>query len=435
MSLSIVSNQAAQVANQQLNRIGDQVNEQAEQLASGLRVNSAQDDVAASAISSRLEAEVSGLEQANRNAEQAGSLLQIADGAFNNTENQLQRAQQLAVQAGSDNVSDDEREFLDQEFQSILSEIDRLSEDTEFSGRQLVSGSINATGTANLASAPAASVTMDDFGAMGVTFSGSDADMPSLTVSSVTLQAVNTGTTALTTGGDTGQVSLNATFQGITTADGAMTSFTGSVTGQNVSVTGTNVMLTEAATVVASPSMDNGTGAGSFSVMFSSGDTLTMTASFGTGAANAATVSGGTVSFTGAEVEMLNFAVGTGTDETADQIEVSVGSINTTALGLDGTDLLSRSSAEQTNGAIDTALDTLANRRSDVAAAQNRLDAAQNNVDAAVQNQSAANSSLIELNVADASTEFSQNQVRFQAASSTLTQAQQLPQNLLGLFQ
>jgi flagellin len=194
-------------------------------------------------------------------------------------------------------------------------------------------------------------------------------------------------------------------------------------------------MLTEAATVVASPSMDNGTGAGSFSVMFSSGDTLTMTASFGTGTANAATVSGGTVSFTGAEVEMLNFAVGTGTDETADQIEVSVGSINTTALGLDGTDLLSRSSAEQTNGAIDTALDTLANRRSDVAAAQNRLDAAQNNVDAAVQNQSAANSSLIELNVADASTEFSQNQVRFQAASSTLTQAQQLPQNLLGLFQ
>jgi flagellin len=132
---------------------------------------------------------------------------------------------------------------------------------------------------------------------------------------------------------------------------------------------------------------------------------------------------------------MLNFAVGTGTEENADQIEVSIGSVNTTALGLDDTDLTSRTNAEQANNAIDTALDTLASRRSEVAAAQNRLDAATENINTSIQNQDAANSSLIELNVADASTEFSQTQVRFQAASSTLTQAQQLPQNLLGLFQ
>ena len=447
MSLSVVSNPAANQANTQLNRLSSSIEQKSEQLASGLRVVTAQDDVAASAISSRLEAEVSGLEQAARNAEQADSLLQIADGAFNNTEQRLARAQQLAVQAGSDNVAEAERSFLDQEFQAIKDELDRLANDTEFSGRQLVNGAVDATSAgASLTNGGAGSFSLntDNFGAMGVTFAGSQDDSPSLSLTSGVSFSVSASGVSTTGTGGTFSATLMASFSSVMTLDAGTTNFTGTVSSVGVSVAGTtaanmasSIQLTNGTTLLASATGTNGQG--SFSVMLgNSTNVLSTTTSISAGPGSTTfmqTISTGTVSYTGNEFEMLNFAVGTGTEANADQIEVSVGSIDTRALGLQGTDLLTRSNAEQANGAIDTALDTLASRRSEVAAAQNRLDAAMENVDTSIQNQDAANSSLIELNVADASTDFSQEQVRFQAASSTLTQAQQLPQNLLGLFQ
>ncbi|SDF92894.1 flagellin [Limimonas halophila] len=429
MSLSIVSNAPAAQANQQLNRLSDSLQNQSEVLSSGLRVNEAQDDVASSAISSRLEAEVSGLEQANRNAEQAGSLLQIADGAFSNTESLLQRGQQLAVQAGSDNISDPQREFLDSEFQAIQDEINRLAEDTTFSGSQLVSGNINATNTSG-----GTVVGTGAFGAMGVTFSGSDQANPTFMISSAMITANATGTSLTGISGGTGTLAmLSFMVTGVTTADGNTTNFSGMLTNVMVqadTATPANVQLTMAQTIIAGPTGQDGMG--SFSVMLGTGTTIAMT-DLSSATTGVDTLTGAT--FTGSDTTMLNFAVGTGTDANADQIEVTIGSIDTRSLGIDGTSLDTRTNAEQANQAIDNALQTLNQRRSEVAASQNRLDAAQDNISSAINNQSAANSSLIEANVAQASTEFSQTQVRFQAASSTLTQAQQLPQNLLGLFQ
>ncbi|MHA1566752.1 MAG: flagellin, partial [Alphaproteobacteria bacterium] len=118
-------------------------------LSSGQRVVSAKDDAAALAIGSRLASEVAAMTQAGVNAGQAGSMLQIADGAMARANEILQRMKSLAVQAASGQLSNTERTILDTEYQALKSEIDRIGQDTEFNGTKLLSGgqSITAEGT------------------------------------------------------------------------------------------------------------------------------------------------------------------------------------------------------------------------------------------------------------------------------------------------
>src|SRR3546814_365046 len=109
-----------------------------------MRISDWSSDVCSSdlAIGSRLNAEVAALKQASVNAGQAVSMLQIADGAMSKVQDILVRMKTLAVQAGSGQLSGTERGMLDTEYQSLVSEIDRISSDTEFNGNQLVNGSI-----------------------------------------------------------------------------------------------------------------------------------------------------------------------------------------------------------------------------------------------------------------------------------------------------
>jgi flagellin len=132
---------------------------------------------------------------------------------------------------------------------------------------------------------------------------------------------------------------------------------------------------------------------------------------------------------------MTTFKIGTGVDPTADEISVQISSVSTTSLGLNNTDITSQNNADAANGAVRAAIDALQGARSQVGAAQNRLDFAEENVSLARENQEAARSELEDLNVARAITDFSQEQLLVQAGTSTLSQANNLPQNLLQLFQ
>jgi flagellin len=140
------------------------------------------------------------------------------------------------------------------------------------------------------------------------------------------------------------------------------------------------------------------------------------------------------VVLTGQEVMNFNFKVGTGTTATEDEISVDIGGISTTALGLDNASIDSKANADNASDAVSNAIDALQAKRSDVGAAQNRLDFAAQNVELTRENQEAARSELEDLNVAKAITEFSQQQLLVQAGTSTLSQANSLPQNLLQLF-
>jgi len=110
-------------------------------LSSGNRIVNASDDAAGLSISQNLEAEIRGLKQASRNANDGVSFVQTAEGGLNEVSNILIRLRELGVQAGSDTIGDDERGFLDREYQSLKKEVDRIANVTNFNGRQLLNGS------------------------------------------------------------------------------------------------------------------------------------------------------------------------------------------------------------------------------------------------------------------------------------------------------
>ena len=112
-------------------------------LSSGFRISRAADDAAGLAIANQLRAEVGSLRVATRNAEQAGSLLSVAEGGLQGIQQVLFRMQELASQAASDNVDGEGRDLLQTEFTELQSEIDRIADNTKFSGTDL----LNAAGT------------------------------------------------------------------------------------------------------------------------------------------------------------------------------------------------------------------------------------------------------------------------------------------------
>lgn len=140
MALRISTNVAS--LNAQRNLTGSQqgIDQSLARLSSGSRINKAADDAAGLAISENLKGQIRGLRQAGRNAEDGISLIQTAEGGLTEISNMLVRLRELAVQASSDTIGDTERKFLDVEYQQLKSEIQRVSEVTEFNGRSLLNG-------------------------------------------------------------------------------------------------------------------------------------------------------------------------------------------------------------------------------------------------------------------------------------------------------
>ena len=112
-----------------------------EQLSTGKRINGSKDDAAGLSISQIMTAQIRGLNQAVRNANDGVSLLQTADGAMIEQTNMMQRMRELAVQASSDTVTPDQKTYLNKEYQALLTEIDRIATATQWNGKNLLDGS------------------------------------------------------------------------------------------------------------------------------------------------------------------------------------------------------------------------------------------------------------------------------------------------------
>ncbi len=140
MGLRIMTNVSALNAQKNLYMTGINLNRSMARLSSGQRINQAADDAAGLAISENLKAQIRGLRQANRNANDGISLVQIAEGSLNEVSNMLIRLRELGVQAASDTIGDTERKFLDVEFQQLKSEIQRVTESTQYNGYDLLNG-------------------------------------------------------------------------------------------------------------------------------------------------------------------------------------------------------------------------------------------------------------------------------------------------------
>ena len=140
MGLRISTNVAALNAQKNLYMTNIHQNRSMARLASGFRINQASDDAAGLAISENLKGQIRGLRQANRNANDGISLVQIAEGSLNEVSNMLIRLRELGVQAASDTIGDTERQFLDVEYQQLKSEIQRVTEATNYNGYDLLNG-------------------------------------------------------------------------------------------------------------------------------------------------------------------------------------------------------------------------------------------------------------------------------------------------------
>ena len=390
MALNVISNFAANVAHRNLVRSDAEMTDSLSKLSSGTRVVSAKDDAASMAIGSRLRAEINALRQAQVNAGQGNSMLQVADGAMARSHDILLRMKTLSVQAGSGQLSGTERGMLNTEYQALLSEIDRLAQDTEFNGNQLVNGSF----------------TIDRSNA--TSFELADG------VENIVLRGPHTvtGTETFSIQYDAG----NTAFSVIDTNEAVNITYTGTIaatdTDGSTMSSGSVVTLTDAGG--SSASLD-----------------IVLNTSFG------ASNNGGSQSFevSGTNVSSFTFKVGTGNSATADEITASITGIGASALGLSTTSVTNKSASDTASLLITAAVDSLNTARADLGASQNRLDFASANIATTLENMEAARSNILDLDIAAEMSRLTSKQILMQAGVAMLAQANQTPQALLRLFQ
>ena len=166
MALSVATNTGALMAQAAASSVNKEMEISMARLSSGKRINSAADDAAGVAIASRLTSEVRGTNQAIRNAMDAQAFLDTAEGAHKEIENILQRMRELAVQAANDSNDATDRDNLDTEYASLIVEIDRISDVTEWAGKSLMAadGSFTFQIGSGTAAADSLTVTIQQMG-------------------------------------------------------------------------------------------------------------------------------------------------------------------------------------------------------------------------------------------------------------------------------
>jgi flagellin len=138
--LNINTNYAASFASNAAKSSSQGLNSAMEKLSTGMRINYAKDDAAGQAISTRLSAEVQGLQMASRNAADAQSMIDTAEGALQETHNVLLRMRELAVQSANGTLTDGDRAHTDAEFDQLVAEVTRIANNTTWAGKKLING-------------------------------------------------------------------------------------------------------------------------------------------------------------------------------------------------------------------------------------------------------------------------------------------------------
>ncbi|MBX7079738.1 MAG: flagellin FliC [Nannocystaceae bacterium] len=204
--LSVKTNTSSLIAQRNLAEASTGLAENIGRLSSGLRVRSAADDAAGLAISEDFKASIRSLNQAKRNANDGVSLAQTADGAFGEVGNLLKRMRELAVQSRNGTNNTTQRGFLDDEFQQLKSEIDRIVSTTEFNGIQLIDGS------------QAAGIEFQ----VGKDTSSDDRLTLSIATSSTSALGIYSATVSTTAGSDAAITALDVAIEGISTRRAAI---------------------------------------------------------------------------------------------------------------------------------------------------------------------------------------------------------------------
>ncbi len=183
MGLRINTNIGAMASARALQRSSQEQADSFQRLASGTRITKSADDAAGLSISEKLKSQIRSLGQAERNANDGVSFVQVAEGGMNEIGNMLIRLRELGIQAASDTIGDTERGFIDKEVQQLKSEIDRIANVTTFNGTPLLNGSVGhelsfhigaQKGDAIMFNPDSYNVTADKLGISGLDYKSAD---------------------------------------------------------------------------------------------------------------------------------------------------------------------------------------------------------------------------------------------------------------------
>ena len=200
--MRINNNMMAMNTHRQLGIIGGNQTKSMEKLSSGLRINRAGDDAAGLAISEKMRAQVRGLNQASRNAQDGISLIQTAEGALNETHSILQRMRELAVQSANDTNDDTtDRAALQKEVEQLQVEIDRIAKDTKFNGKPLLSAASSSNFTFHIGAdkGQAIQLTIATMNTAKLTVGASDVTIGNQTAANNAIETINTAINRVST--------------------------------------------------------------------------------------------------------------------------------------------------------------------------------------------------------------------------------------------
>ena len=375
MGFAINTNNDAINTYKNLNMVQTSLSKSLEKLSSGLRINQAGDDAAGLTIATQLGSQVSGLQQASRNAQDGVSLLQTADGALTQAQSILGRLRDLAVQAANDSNSTTARAAISKEATSLVSELGRLGDSVNFNGKNLLDGSNNSLN-------------------FQVGADGNGASQINVSLTGANLKAVQT---ALGTGG--------SKFDVLTPT---------SVTGDLKFTNGTTDVTVAAGN------------AGSLKTVQDVADKLNANSSFAT--TFAASVNGDN------QLVVISKTGGTVTGGTKAAAAAGGTGVSTSTANPGGLDFTSASSAQAAITAINGQLDAVSTARADIGALENRFASAVSTIATSVTNLTAAKSRITDVDMAQEMVNFTRANVLSQAGTAMLSQANSLPQLALKLL-
>ena len=396
MAMIINTNVSALNAQRNLSTTNSKMAKTLEKLSSGLRINRAADDAAGLAISEKMRAQVNGMQQGLRNAQDGVSMVQTAEGALNETHNILQRLRELTVQAGNTTLSSSDRTAIGDEMVALRSEVDNITQRTRFNGQTLLNGSLAVT------DAGTGTVGADTVVANGAT---------------VSVASVDVGN-----------------------AEGCTTYTLANPSGANLTLSFTSGSLTKTETVAVAAMGANGAQAVAFANL---GVTINLSHDANAGSVTGANLAAGLATDTIITTASSSASWRVGS-EVGDDLSLSFADMRSSALGTGGSELdtlIADNSAVSTTTkadtllqSIDAAIGQVSTFRAKLGARQNQLETAINSVGVSVENLSASESRIRDADIAQVSLEMVSRQIMQQAGVSVLAQANSAPQSVLKLI-
>ncbi len=471
--MKVNHNISAVISNNQLLRTESNLTASIERLSSGLRINSAKDDPAGLAISNKMKQQIDGIEQANRNAQNATSALNTADGALNEITNIIQRMHELAVQAANDTNTQEDKQASQEEINKLVEEVDRISRDTEYNTKSLLDGTLDTRVYAKNVSR----ISVSDYVTTGkykveVTEAGkkaeyeatglmnnlkpADGEETELNINGykVTIESTDDeetikekvrtcaekgeakadiqadGTVKFTSAAYGSEAKLDISYKVtvIETDESTTTNVTGTPEfGEDAKVTlirkaadgSTGSNFEDTATVTTEGNRINITDKDGFSMNFLLDDDFDVTAN-------------SPVTLEVTDMGTMDVQVGANEHQ---MISVRIPKISSESLYLDTIDVTTINGADHAMDTLDEALAMVSSARSKIGAYANRMEYSSSSLGQTDEDLTAAYSRIRDIDMATEMTNYANQQVLQQAGTSVLAQANDIPQQVLQLLQ